>query len=155
MNDYQIGSPFERTGAVIKVTIENAETCSYRLSVLSDITTGRMCGNPIITHPLSLYRLVFANLAKINATLSSLGRPTISTRYPYRSSDMSQLPPGFVNIMNGVAYGTFNMATGQEEDSIAWGEGVCGFPFPPDDMDWHDSNNLIIEEFSCRGDVCN
>lgn len=113
---------------------------------------GCLCNaQDIILHPLSLYRLVFANLAKINATLSSLGRPAISTQYPYRSSDTSYKKPNSEGFAGQHVFGSFNMATGQEEDSVVCSEG-CGWPFI---TDYVNSNNLIIEEFSCRGDVCN
>ena len=155
LDQHQVGAPLESKGAIVDVTNIDKKNCSYDLTVVTGVKTGIRCrcdAQDIILHPQSLYRTIYNNLSKINAALSATRHQTISTDYPYRSSDTSYEKPNSEGFGGQHVFGSFNMATGQEEDSVVCMDG-CGIDLGGN-PDNHISNNLIIEEFHCKGERC-
>ena len=156
LSELEVGSPFDfgprydSTGAIVEITVINQETCTFNLSVLTNTSTGGC--NSATKYFQSFYSTIFANKSKIDAGMQAVSKSPIPTQYPYLSGDTSYPQYDAEGIAGQEVFGTFNMATGLEEDSI-----VCvdpsGFPFAePDNRKF---SSLTIEEFSCRGETCN
>ena len=157
--EYQIGSIY-KDGVVVDVQTINAETCEYELIVLTNITKTKCnCALDVILYPLKFYQQVFANIDRINKAMQSLSKPGISTEFPYRSVDTSYPRPESSGFLGQEIYGTFNMSTGKEENSVVClSEFRCdqylAFGDGDEELDYKYSNNLILKKYSCRGDVC-
>ena len=154
MNDYKIGGIYDNRYVIIAVDIEDANSCSFKLTVLNSVSTKINCScnfNAINTFPLSFYKTIYNNLSTINASLSSLGKFQISTSYPFQSTD-SNYPASGGSVGGQHKVGTFNMATGQEENGRICNES-CGVDLPGATYDY--SNSLNVTVYDCYGETCN